>query len=215
MAPARRRAPRLQDLLSYERGCWSRGLSRVAGVDEVGRGPLAGPVVAAAVVLRPDRPVEGARDSKRLTRTLRNRLHGDILEAAAAVALGAASVREIDRRGILGATTLAMIRALGRLPLVPDHVVVDGLPVEGLGREHDAVVGGDDRVHSIACASIVAKVARDRLMGRLAVRYPGYGWAENAGYGTPDHLAALRSLGPTPHHRHLMRTLQLDLELGG
>ncbi|MBW3535769.1 MAG: ribonuclease HII [Gemmatimonadetes bacterium] len=210
---AHRRSPRLQDLLSYERGCWSRGLCRIAGVDEVGRGPLAGPVVAAAVVLRRDVTVPGADDSKRLPAALRERLFGEIMERAAAVGIGAASVKEIDRTDILRATVTAMARALESLAEPPDHVVVDGLPVPGLGWEHEAVVGGDALIHSVACASIVAKVARDRLMRRLASRYPGYGWAENVGYGTPDHLDALRALGPTPHHRDLMRTAQLDLGL--
>ena len=209
-----RGTPRLQDLLSYERGCWSRGLCRVAGVDEAGRGPLAGPVVAAAVVLRRGGCAPEARDSKRLSPVVRERLFGEILAGAAGVGIGAASVREIDRTDILRATVTAMARALARLPEAPDHVVVDGLPVRGLGWEHEAVVGGDGLVHSVACASIVAKVARDRLMRRLALRYPGYGWGENAGYGTPDHLDALRELGPTPHHRDLMRTAQLDLGLG-
>lgn len=170
--------------------------------------------MAAAVVLRRDGWVAGVDDSKRLPPALRERLSDEILARAAAVGIGAASVREIDRTDVLRATVTAMARALERLPEPPDHVVVDGLPVPGLGWEHEAVVGGDGLIHSVACASIVAKVARDRLMRRLAARYPGYGWAENVGYGTPDHLEALRSMGPTPHHRDLMRTAQLDLGLG-
>jgi ribonuclease HII len=211
MAPARHL--RLQDVLAYERTFWSRGLSGVAGVDEVGRGPLAGPVVAAAVVLVPGVSVDGATDSKQLPAQLRERLFGEILRCAAGVAVGAASVREIDRLNILGATALAMRRALDRLPLAVDHVVVDGLPMRALGRPHEAVVGGDALVHSIACASIVAKVVRDRLMRRLAARHPGYGWEHNAGYGTPDHLNGLRELGATAHHRELMANHQLDLGL--
>lgn len=180
-------------------------------MDEVGRGPLAGPVVAAAVVLVPGVAVEGARDSKRLTPALRERLFSEILAAAAAVGVGAASVREIDRLNVLEATALAMRRALDRLRAVPEHVVVDGLAVRSLGCPHDAVVHGDALVHSIACASIVAKVMRDRLMRRLAARHPGYGWEHNAGYGTPDHLHGLRALGATAHHRELMANHQLDL----
>ena len=202
---------RLQDLLEYERGYWSRGISGIAGVDEVGRGPLAGPVVAAAVVLAQERFVEGAADSKRMSAAARERVFPEVFRVASAVAIGAASVREIDRLNVLEATALAMRRALGRLPIDPDYVVLDGLPMRGLGRAHDAVIGGDALVHSVACASIVAKVVRDRLMRRLAARHPGYGWERNAGYGTSDHLDALRTLGPTAHHRELMANHQLDL----
>lgn len=205
--------PRLQDPLEYERGCWSRGLRWVAGVDEVGRGPLAGPVVAAAVVLPEGCRIEGAADSKTLSLARREALSREILDRAAGVGIGAASVREIDRLNILRATALAMERALGSLPRSPEHVVVDGLPVRGLGWAHDAVVGGDGRVHSIACASIVAKVCRDRLMRLLAERYPAYGWRTNVGYGTPEHLEALRRFGASPHHRRSFGGVQLDLEL--
>ena len=204
---------RLQDLLEYERGYWSRGISGIAGVDEVGRGPLAGPVVAAAVVLTPGTFVEGAADSKRLSAAVRERVFPEVVHVASAVAVGAASVREINRLNVLEATALAMRRALGRLPMIPEHVVLDGLPMRGLGRAHDAVVGGDVLIHSVACASIVAKVVRDRLMRRLALRHPGYGWERNAGYGTRDHLDALRVLGPTAHHRELLANHQLDLGL--
>jgi ribonuclease HII len=204
---------RLQDLLSYEAGFWSRGYSRVAGVDEVGRGPLAGPVVAAAVVLPPGGVVPGARDSKLLSPSRREELASEILERALAVSLGAASVTEIDRLNILVSTRLAMGRALARLPLPPEHVVVDGRPVKGLGWEHEALVGGDGRVHSIACASIVAKVVRDRLMRSLATRYPGYGWETNMGYGTEEHRAGLSRLGPTPHHRLTFGGVQGELDL--
>jgi ribonuclease HII len=204
---------RLQDLLDYERGFWSRGVSGVAGVDEAGRGPLAGPVVAAAVVLQPGVAIDGAADSKRLAPAVRERVYADVLVRAAAVAVGAASVREIDRLNVLEATALAMRRALARLPLNPQHVVVDGLPMRGLGRAHEAVVDGDALIHSISCASVVAKVVRDRIMLRLALRHPGYGWERNVGYGTSDHMDALRALGPTAHHRQLMATHQLDLDL--
>lgn len=204
---------RLQDPLDYERRFWSRGLSGVAGVDEVGRGPLAGPVVAAAVILPEGTIIEGATDSKALGPEQREELSIQILERARAVALGAASVREIDRANILVATAWAMNRALGRLPLEPDHVVVDGLPMKSLRWTHEAVVNGDALVHSVACASIVAKVLRDRLMAKLAVRYPGYGWDHNMGYGTQEHRDALERLGPTPHHRRSFLGLQFGLEL--
>ena len=207
------RAKRLQNPLHYEERFWSRGLSRVAGVDEVGRGPLAGPVVAAAVVLPPGTEISGARDSKKLSPARREQLATEIMNRCLAVGLGAASVREIDRLNILVSTRLAMSRALAQLSSDPDHVVVDGLPVSGLGWEHEAVVGGDGRVHSISCASIVAKVVRDRLMAKLALRYPGYGWQTNMGYGTLEHRMALERLGPTPHPRLSFGGVQVELDL--
>jgi len=157
--------------------------------------------------------IDGATDSKRLRPRLRETLAGVVRERAIGVGVGAASVAEIDRVDILGATTLAVRRALDALPVEPDHVVVDGLPLPRLGRAHDAVVGGDGRVHCVACASIVAKVLRDRLMRRLALRYPLYGWEGNMGYGTPVHLEAIRRHGPSPHHRLTFVDLQLDLGL--
>jgi ribonuclease HII len=204
---------RLQNSLEYEDGFWSRGVSRLAGVDEVGRGPLAGPVVAAAVILPRDIMVEGATDSKKLTAIRRESLCRAILDMAMAVGVGAASVREIDRDGIAPSTARAVSRALDALPLVPDHVVVDGLPMRRLAREHDAVVKGDERVHCIACASIVAKVYRDRLMRRLHPRYPAYGWMTNVGYGTKVHMEALRRFGPSPHHRKSFAGVQMELGL--
>ena len=203
--------PGPDDTLEYERGFWRRDLVNVAGVDEVGRGPIAGPVVAAAVILGEGVAIEGATDSKALTPQQRSEIAREIHAQAAAVALGAASVREIDRHNILQATTRAMTRALARLPVPPDHVVVDGLPVRGLAWEHEAVVGGDGLVHSIACASIVAKVCRDRLMKRLAPRYPKYGWERNMGYATRRHRRAVREVGLTPHHRTTFGLLQLEL----
>lgn len=210
--PTESDSPRPRDLLEYERRFWGRGLL-VAGVDEAGRGPLAGPVVAAAVILPVGACVPGADDSKQLAPEVREELFDDIVGTAAAVGVGAASVREIDHRNILRATTVAMCRALDRLETPPQHVVVDGLPVKHLGRDHDAVVDGDALVHSIGCASIVAKVVRDRLMKRLSTRYPGYGWETNVGYGTPAHREAIRSLGVTPHHRLTFAGLQYELEI--
>ncbi|MDE0072926.1 MAG: ribonuclease HII [Gammaproteobacteria bacterium] len=201
--------------LHYERGFWSRALSWVAGVDEAGRGPLAGPVVAAAVVLREGVGVEGADDSKRVSREEREEVARRIREQAVAVTVGAASAREIDEINILRATARAMERAIRRLPRHPDHVVVDGLPMRGLAWQHEAVVGGDALVHSVACASIVAKVCRDRLMTRLARRYPEYGWERNMGYGTEEHRDAIRRVGPTPHHRMTFGLEQLELRMTG
>lgn len=212
MKPEESGSTRLQDLLEYERRFWGRG-RLVAGVDEAGRGPLAGPVVAAAVVLPQGVHVEGADDSKQLSRETREDLFRAITGSALTFGVGAASVREIDRRNILRATTVAMQRALARLTTPDCVVVVDGLPVKWLGREHDAVVDGDALVHSIGCASILAKVVRDRLMLRLAERYPGYGWERNMGYGTGEHRNAIQELGLTPHHRLTFTGLQYGLEL--
>jgi ribonuclease HII len=203
---------RLRDPLSIERGFWSRGVSVLAGVDEVGRGPLAGPVVAAAVILPPGLCVAGADDSKRVPEGRREGLVGEICACATAYAVGAASAREIDAVNIRRATALAMQRALARLPVRPDHLLVDGLPVPELGLESQtAVVQGDHRVHCISCASLLAKVVRDRLMARLAARYPQYGWDRNKGYGTPAHLEALARFGATPHHRRSFAPVQLTL----
>jgi ribonuclease HII len=180
-------------------------LRRIAGIDEVGRGPLAGPVVAAAVVL----PAEGLPpdlaaaidDSKALKPGIREALLPEIV-ARCAVGIGRASVEEIDRINILRATYLAMCRALENLPFRPDLALIDGNRIpEGLSCPGQCVVGGDGRSLSIAAASIVAKVTRDREMADLALRYPGYGWERNAGYGTAEHRAALLRLGPTPEHR--------------
>ncbi|MBA2244276.1 MAG: ribonuclease HII [Gemmatimonadetes bacterium] len=191
-----------RELLSLERTLGEQGLHLLAGVDEVGRGPLAGPVVVAAVIMPPGLLLDGVDDSKRLSAGRRQELSERILRAAVAVGAGAASCREIDRLNIRRATALAMGRAVARLRPAPQHLLVDGLPVPELGSgTHTAVVGGDGKVHAIACASIVAKVLRDRLMDRLARRYPAYGWERNKGYGTPEHLAALHRFGLTPHHR--------------
>jgi ribonuclease HII len=174
----------------------------LAGVDEVGRGPIAGPVVACAIIMPgSQRALAGVDDSKLLPRAERERLAALILRRAVAVGVGAASVAEIDRVNIYHASVLAMRRAISRLPIPPVHVLIDGRPIRTLGIPHQAVVDGDDRCFSIACASIVAKVTRDRLMQRLAVRYPGFSWERNAGYATGEHLEALRALGATPHHR--------------
>ncbi|MGH7654709.1 MAG: ribonuclease HII [Gemmatimonadaceae bacterium] len=180
------------------------GATLIAGVDEVGRGPRAGPVVACAIVMPPgERAISGVDDSKALSAADRERLALLIRGRAVALALGAASVQEIAALNIYHASVVAMRRALARLRVVPDAVLIDGRPIGTLGIAHRAVVGGDRRCYCVACASIVAKVTRDRLMTSLAGRYPAYGWAKNAGYGTPMHLAALRTAGLTAHHRRL------------
>jgi ribonuclease HII len=199
--------------LERERALWVEGRGLVAGVDEAGRGPLAGPVVAAAVVFPLGcHAIRGLDDSKRLSPPARDRLAGLVWARAAAVAVGAASVHEIDRLNIRRATVLAMRRALDRLPLRPAHVLVDGLPCPELGYAHEAIVDGDALCHSIAAASIIAKTVRDRLMQRLARHHPAYRWASNKGYGTADHLAALAEHGFTAHHRKSFSpVLQLEL----
>ncbi len=187
---------------AIERGLRAGGAERIAGVDEVGRGPLAGPVVVCAAVMPMGRrAISGVTDSKQLTADRREELARRILDEALAISLSASSVRVIGRLNIHEATVRAMARAIARLPFAPDAILVDGRPLRTLGIAHRAVVGGDARCYSIACASIVAKVVRDRLMCRLAPRYPTYGWEGNKGYGTPIHLEALRALGLTPHHR--------------
>jgi ribonuclease HII len=190
---------------------------RVAGVDEAGRGPLAGPVVAAAVVLRPNIPPELAAmldDSKKLTSEQRLAAFLALRLSTAEIGVGAASVTEILRLNILHASMLAMRRAVLRLGVAPDLALVDGNYPPKLNCAVRCVVGGDALCLSIAAASIVAKVVRDRAMARLAVRFPGYGWQANAGYATALHRDALRRLGPTRHHRAAFGTVaQLRLEL--
>ncbi len=212
--------------LRLERALWRAGARRVAGVDEVGVAPASGPVVAAAVILRPNcRQIAGVRDSKTLSAAQREALAPRIRSRALAVGVGAASVDEIDRLNIYHATHLAMRRALVRLG-GHDHVLVDGLRIAGFEADvgpYEAIVDGDALVYSIACASVVAKVVRDRLMCRLALRYPGYGWERNAGYATAEHRAAMAELGITPFHRRSFITTrrvidgseQLGLDLLG
>lgn len=187
---------------SFEITAQSRGAIRIAGVDEVGRGPLAGPVVAAAVIFDHNRVPEGLDDSKRLSAKRRAALVPQIEDVAVAFAVGEASVEEIDRLNILQASLLAMSRAVAALHLAPDHLLIDGnrLPAD-LPCPAEAIVKGDARSVSISAAAILAKEHRDRLMVDLAQHYPGYGWDTNAGYPTPVHLRALQNLGATPAHR--------------
>jgi ribonuclease HII len=200
--------------MELEQAYWEQGRTLIAGVDEVGRGPLAGPVLAAAVVLPANVAIRGIDDSKKLTADKRTELYEEIRAHALAIGVAGASTREVDRINILRASQLAMRRALQRLRLTPDHVFVDGLPVPDLGYPNTAVIDGDAKVHCIACASVVAKVVRDRIMHLLATRYPGYGWDTNAGYGTVEHRGAIIELGLTPHHRRSFEpNNQLTLEL--
>lgn len=176
----------------------------VAGIDEVGRGPLAGPVIAAAVIIDPAtlpaRLVQELDDSKKLSAKKRDALAALVL-ASCTFGFGEASVEEIDRINILKATFLAMSRAVAALNISLDHALVDGNQVPPLPCPVRCVIGGDGLSLSIAAASVIAKVRRDRLMAELAMQHPGYGWERNAGYGTAQHMEALRRLGPTPHHR--------------
>jgi ribonuclease HII len=185
----------------FELAARATGARCIVGVDEAGRGPLAGPVTAAAVRLHPDRIPPGLNDSKQLTAARRSQLCALIL-ATADVGIGHASVDEIDQINILRASHLAMCRAIAALPAVADHALIDGtMSPRDLACTAQAIVGGDARCLSIAAASIVAKVTRDRIMVDLAQQHPGYGWDRNAGYPTKEHLAALQNLGVTPAHR--------------
>ena len=198
----------------FECEAWDCGLRHVAGLDEVGCGPLAGPVVAGAVILHPRAPsIDGVFDSKALSARQRETAALEIRGRVFAWALGAASTREIERYNIRRATILAMRRAIARLPVEPDRLLVDGRRIPELG-EHTAIVKGDQKSLSIACASILAKVVRDRLMRSLGARYPDYGWESNKGYASSHHLAAIREFGPTPHHRSTWAPIaQRELEL--
>lgn len=190
-----------------ERRAFAMGATIVAGVDEVGRGPLAGPVTAAAVILDPRRIPQGLDDSKKLSLKTRERLF-DELHQVAQVSVAHASVDEIDRLNILYASHLAMCRAVAGLACTPDHALIDGNMIpKALTCRATALVKGDGRSLSVAAASIVAKVVRDRIMVDLAQQHPGYGWERNAGYPTKAHRDALESLGVTPHHRRSFKTV--------
>lgn len=187
--------------LFTERALWGAGFAFVAGVDEVGMGPLAGPVVAAAVVLPCDVAVDGVVDSKTIPRAKRETLAAQIEATALAIGIGSVEVEEIDQINIYQSGLLAMRRAVAALSVVPQHLLIDARRIPDCAIQQTCVDDGDATVYSIAAASIVAKVFRDRLMCELDARYPGYGFAAHAGYATAAHLKALRSLGPSPVHR--------------
>ncbi len=212
--PGRLRTVPQDPTYRFERPLWRAGVVRVAGVDEVGVAPTCGAVVAAAVIVRPNsRRIPGVRDSKTLSAAQRERLAPEIRRRAVAVGVGAASVDEIDRLNIYHATHLAMRRAIARLA-GHDHVLVDGNRIAGFEADvgpYTAIVDGDTWSYSIACASVVAKVIRDRMMSRLAARYPGYGWERNQGYATQEHRDAIRRIGLTPFHRRSFLALQRTL----
>jgi ribonuclease HII len=198
---ALRERRRMAELFALRGRLLRAGARAVAGVDEVGVGPLAGPVVACAVVLPERVDLPGLDDSKRLTPAARERLAAQIREQALALGLGALEPREVDALNVHRASLEAMRRAVMQLGVVPDHVLVDARTIPGLASPQTALVHGDAVDGSIAAASIVAKVHRDAFMGALHERYPGYGFARHKGYPTRDHLAALRRLGPSPVHR--------------
>jgi ribonuclease HII len=211
--------------LTFEHRLWTSGARRVVGVDEVGVAPTCGAVVAAAVIMPPNcKRIPGVRDSKMMTELQRERLAPVIRRRAVAVGVGAASVREIDQLNIYHATHLAMRRAIARLG-GHDHVLVDGNRIADFEVHvgpYTNIVNGDDLVYSIACASVVAKVVRDRMMLKLHQRYPVYGWDRNSGYASREHRSAIREHGLTPHHRKSWQSIQallagdqLSLDLDG
>lgn len=193
--------PRATASYRFEARAWRAGLHRVAGIDEAGRGPLAGPVVAAAVVIAPDRRIAGLADSKVLAPERRVELYEIIVGRAVAIGVGMADHETIDTVNILRATCLAMMRAVAELAVSPDFVLTDFVRLPELACPQQNLVHGDARCASIAAASIVAKVTRDRLMLEVDKQFPEYGFARHKGYATPDHLAALDRYGPCPIHR--------------
>lgn len=204
------------DRFEFERELWSRGVTRVAGVDEAGRGPLAGPVVAAAVMFPAARPEAGMdsrlrdlNDSKQLTPRQRDEFFAILTsDSEIRYAIAVVDAATIDRINILQATHRAMNEALTRLQPQPEHVLVDGRPVKSMELPNTALVKGDARSYSIAAASVLAKVTRDRMMQDFEARFPGYGFAEHKGYGTPQHLDALAERGPCPIHRRSFAPLK-------
>jgi ribonuclease HII len=197
----KRERNRLEAMLHFERLLWKAGIQHIAGVDEVGIGPLAGPVVAAAVVFPPGMEIDGIDDSKALDEETRVRLDESIRAKASAIAIGMVEVDEIDRINVYHAGIRAMQLAVTALPVAPQHILVDSRTIPGFAQPQNSFDKGDGINFSIASASIVAKVFRDRLMTELDQKYPGYGFASHKGYATPEHQRAIRQLGPCPIHR--------------
>ncbi|RLQ95762.1 ribonuclease HII [Falsibacillus albus] len=197
----RKKAERdFHELLRYERGLWERGFDLIAGIDEVGRGPLAGPVVAAAVVLPKDFRLIGINDSKKLSETKRELFYEEIYKGAIHVGVGILAAEEIDALNIYQATKKAMLSALKGLGAMPDYLLIDAMELPA-PMPQSSIIKGDAASASIAAASIIAKVTRDRMMKEYHQKYPQYGFAQNMGYGTKEHLDALHKWGPTPIHR--------------
>jgi ribonuclease HII len=199
--------------LRYERRLWRAGSAMVAGVDEAGVGPMAGPVVAAAVIFAPETFIKGVHDSKQVAADKREVLIDQIRGRALAVGVGVAEVDEIDRVNIYWAAMRASERALEALGRRPDHVLVDGRAIPGLALAQTRIVGGDRKSFCIAAASIVAKVTRDRMMLEYEARFPGYGFARHKGYCTADHMEALERLGPSPIHRRSFAPVRATAQL--
>lgn len=199
--------------LRHERKLWRTGVDAVAGVDEAGVGPMAGPVVAAAVVFPPETYIRGVHDSKQLLADKREELHEKIRARAITFGIGVAEVEEIDRLNIYWATMRAIERALAALKRAPGHVLIDGRKVPGLAIPQTHIVGGDRKSFCIAAASILAKVTRDRIMIAYDDQYPGYGFAQHKGYCTADHFVILEQLGPSPIHRRSFSPVALAAQL--
>ena len=199
--------------LRYERKLWRDGIQAVAGVDEAGVGPMAGPVVAAAVMFAPEAFIKGVHDSKQLLPDKREELFPQIMERALAVGVGSADVDEIDRLNIYWATMLATKRAISALAREPQHVLVDGRQIPGLALPQTRIVGGDRKSFCIAAASIIAKVTRDRLMHEFERLYPGYGFAEHKGYCTPEHIRIVEQRGPSAIHRRSFSPVALAAQM--
>lgn len=192
----------------FECEAWARGFRHVAGVDEVGRGPLAGPVVAAAVILPRHCRIETLRDSKLLTRGQRERLYVRIVDTAVTIGVGVVDAPTIDARNILEATRLAMVQAVSQLSPSPDYLVLDAIALISLSLEQRSVIKGDGLCQSVAAASVIAKVTRDRLMVEAHARFPEYGFLTHKGYGTATHLRQLRRFGPCELHRKSFRPIR-------
>jgi len=195
-------------LYQFEQRLWSEGYQHIAGCDEVGRGPLAGPVVAAAVVLDPNHPIVGLNDSKQLSKTKRRQLQQDILAFALAYEIVFLSPEVIDDINIYQASKQAMMQAIKQLDVKVDYVLSDAMPLPTIGVPVEAIVKGDTKSATIAAASILAKEARDDYMCEMAKIYPGYGFERNMGYPTKEHKEALETLGPTPIHRNSYKPVQ-------
>lgn len=191
---------RLEGMLAYEKECYTRGIELIAGVDEVGRGPLAGPVVAAAVILPKGSKIPGLNDSKKIPKSKHKEIYEAVLKEAIAIGIGVKDNQVIDQVNIYEATKLAMMEAIGQLDPQPQHLLIDAMKLD-LSIPQTSIIKGDANSLSIAAASIVAKVTRDQMMEEFDKEYPGYDFAKNAGYGTANHLAGLDQLGVTPIHR--------------
>ena len=191
---------RLEGMLAYEKECYARGMELIAGVDEVGRGPLAGPVVAAAVILPKGCKISGLNDSKKIPKSKHKEIYEAVLRNAIAIGIGVKDNHVIDQVNIYEATKLAMMEAIGQLDPQPQHLLIDAMKLD-LPISQTSIIKGDANSLSIAAASIVAKVTRDQMMEEFDKEYPGYDFAKNAGYGTANHLAGLDQLGVTPIHR--------------